>query len=266
MNVRIKKYVLISLAIGTVFYVSLYLYFYSIQDDRFKSLALPEDYLFKFKEHFEELSFKTKDGGSLNSLLFKAEISKGVVCFWKGNGGTLQQWGLMAPKFLQYNYDVIITDYREHGKSKGSITIENFYSDSQTIFNFLKTRYPENRIIIVGYSLGANIASHLSANNHPLKTILIEPKGKFRDKYLKILFFPLPDISRFPFRTDLDIQKSIAPVTIIAGTKSDLYGEAIQLKGLLGDNDRFFEIKGADHRTILSTNELDSMLNLILKD
>lgn len=145
--IRIKKYLLIPLAIGTVFYLGLYTYFYSIQDDRFKSVTLPQDYVFNFQESFEELDFKRQDDGSLSALLFKANNSKGVVCFWKGNGGSLQQWGGIAPRFLKCNYDVMITDYRMHGKSKGDITIDNFYSDSQAIYDFLKKRYPENRII-----------------------------------------------------------------------------------------------------------------------
>lgn len=266
MSIRVRKYILIPLSTVAVLYVGLYIYFYSIQDDRFRSTQLPKDYSFKFKESFEELNFKTEDYGSLSSLFFKAEGAKGVICFWKGNGGNLEQWGLIATKFLSYKYDVIITDYREHGKSKGNITIENFYSDAQVVYDFLKTTYPENRITIVGYSFGTNIASHLSGDNHPQKTVLIEPKKKSHDKYLSVFFFPLPEINRFPFRTDLDIQKSMSPVIIIGGTKSDLYGDATQLKDLLGDHDKFFAIEGADHRTILNTKELDSIMNVILND
>jgi pimeloyl-ACP methyl ester carboxylesterase len=212
------------------------------------------------------LTFKFEDGGSVNSLLFQADSSKGVICFWKGNGGNLERWGLIAPMFLKYNYDVIIckTDYRGHGKSKGNITLENFYSDSQEVYDFLKTRYPENRIFIVGYSLGTSVASHSSVNNTPQKTILIEPKAKVRDKYLKAFFIMLPKINRFPFRTDLDIQRTTTPIVIIAGTKSDLFSDAILLKGLLGNDDEFFEIEGADHRTILGTYELDSIMNHLL--
>jgi pimeloyl-ACP methyl ester carboxylesterase len=114
----------------------------------------------------------------------------------------------MAPMFLKCNYDIIITDYRQHGKSTGEITIDNFYSDSQTVYDFLKTKYPENKIVVVGYSLGTSIASHLAIDNNPLMTILVEPREKFADKYLEILFFPLPQINKFPFRTDLDIQKT----------------------------------------------------------
>ena len=90
-----------------LFYVALYFYFYSIQDDRFRSVKLSPDYKYAFQETFEELNFNSKDGGLINSLLFKSDSSRGVICFWKGNGGNLRNWGLAAPLFLRQNYDVI---------------------------------------------------------------------------------------------------------------------------------------------------------------
>lgn len=254
------------MGIGTLFYLGLYLYFYSIQDDRFISTPLPDDYRFDFKENVEELNFDVQDNGRINALLFKADRSKGIVCFWKGNGANLERWGSIAPRFMKYDLDVIVTDYRQHGKSKGNITLENFYSDAQAIYDFLKTRYPENKIVIVGYSLGTSIASHLSVSNNPRKTILIEPRERSHDKFLEAFFFPLPRINRFPFRTDLDIPKATSQVVIVAGTKSSLYNDAIRLKRILGEDDLFFEVLGADHDSILSSKELDTILGSLLAD
>ncbi len=260
-----RKVLLIVFSIGVILYTGLYCYFYSIQDDRFKSAKLTDDYAFTYSEEFEELNFKSKGGGQINSLLFKADRSKGVICFWKGNGSNLDKWGKVAPQFLSCNYDVIITDYREQGKSKGDITFDNFYSDAQVVYDFLKTRYPEGKIVIVGYSLGAHIASYLTIANRPLMTILIDPREKVSNEYLEIFFLPLPDIIRFPFRTDLDIQKASSPVVIITGTKSDLYRDAIRLNKLLTKKDKFFEIQGANHQTILQTKELDKIFHVLLQ-
>ena len=259
-----RKIILTVLGTGILLYIGLYIYFYSIQDDSFKSVKLSQDYQFKYTEKFEELNFKPKNGGQINSLLFKADSSRGVICFWKGNGGNLEKWGLMAPQFLNYNYDVIITDYREHGKSSGTIAFDNFYSDAQTVYDFLKTRYSENQIVIVGYSLGTSIASHLAIDNKPLKTILIEPRKRVSNEYLEAFFFPFPSINRFPFRTDLDIQKAKTPIIIITGTKSSIYKDALELKKLLTENDLYFEIEGADHQSILGHKELDKILYRLL--
>jgi alpha-beta hydrolase superfamily lysophospholipase len=130
---------------------------YSIKDEQgscFEGHALPVDFKFSFDERFEELSFQAKDGGALSEILFKADSSKGVICFWKGNGGTVKDWAPIAPPFLSLNYDILLIDYRHHGKSKGKISLENFYSDAQLVYDTLKRRYPKNRIIIAGFSLG----------------------------------------------------------------------------------------------------------------
>jgi hypothetical protein len=76
---------------------------YSIKEEqgkRLKGQALAADFKFSLKEHFKELSFQAKDGGVLNGVLFKADRSKGVICFQKGNGGTLKEWAQIAPHFL----------------------------------------------------------------------------------------------------------------------------------------------------------------------
>ena len=174
-----KKYLIILIGLSIVSYLGLYWYIYSSQDDKFRSKSLVKDYEFKFDSEFEEINFETVDNGLINSLLFRTDSSIGVVCFWKGNGGNLEGWGNLAPMFLNLNYDVIITDYREHGKSRGKITMDNFYSDCQTVYDFLKTRYSEDKITIIGYSIGTTLSTHLSATNNPNQTILIDPKKRF---------------------------------------------------------------------------------------
>ena len=261
-----RRVILILAGICLFVYVTLYLYFYSIQDDRFRSIKLPPDYKYTFDGSFQELNFSSKDGGMINSLLFTSDSSHGVICFWKGNGGNLANWGFIARQFLTLNYDVIITDYREHGKSRGEIALDNFYSDAQTVYDFLKTRYSEDDITVVGYSLGTSIASRLSAQNTPLRTILIEPREKFENRYLEAFFFPFPSVNRFPFRTDLDVQEIKTPVAIISGTRSSIHRDALRLKELLRDKDGYFEVEGADHGSILADEALAQILGKLLRE
>ena len=261
-----QKLIPACIATGIVIYIGLYFYFCSIQDDRFRSVKLSQNHIFTFGGNFEELNFTTKDGGRINSVLFKADSARRVVCFWKGNGGNMEKWALFAPQFLKQNYDFVITDYREHGKSRGEITLENFYSDAQTVYDFLKSRYPESQIVLVGYSLGTAMASHLSRGNQPAQTVLIEPRVRHENKYLEALFFPMPNVNQFPFRTDLDIPETQTPISIITGTKSSIYKDAVELKKLLNKNDSYFEIDGATHGSILGDVQLEKILNELLGD
>lgn len=267
---KLKPVLLIGIALSMIVYVGTYAYLYSIKDqqeNRFKGGALPPDYRYDFKETFEELSFQAKDGGMLSGVLFKADSSKGVICFWKGNGGTVIEWAQIAPQFLRLKYDILITDYRQHGKSKGEITFDNFYSDAQLVYDTLKRRYPENHIIIAGFSLGGRIAAHLAASNTPQMTILIDAAsntGDFSDRFFATLYAPLPPVIGFTFQTDSEIQKATSPVIMI-GTDENKSSVSYQLQPLLRQKDEFFEIKGATHRTILKHEQTQNIIATLLK-
>lgn len=266
---KIRRLLIVSVFLLVLAYFGTYAFLYTIKEEQsniFKGQPLPADFKYTFKENFEEFTIKASDGGLLNALLFKATNPKGVVCFWKGNGGTLNNWGAMAPQFLKMNYDVMITDYRQHGKSSGKISLENFYTDAQTIYNFLKPKYSEENLVIAGYSLGGRIAAHLAAANKPKLTILIDAAsttGDFSQRFLEAIYFPLPSTNKFLFQTEADVGKAKTPLAIIAtdNTKSLSH----QLKPLLKPNDKFYEIKGATHATILGDKATERIIFNLLQ-
>lgn len=250
-------------------YGGTYAFLYSIrgeEGDRFRGQLLPLDVAYAFAGDFEELTFQTADGGRLSSVLFKVPAAKGVVCFWKGNGGTLREWARVAPPFRELGYDVLITDYREHGKSRGKITLENFYADAQLVYDALKRRYPENRIVVAGFSLGGRIAAHLAAGNAPRLTLLLDPAsatGDFSDRFLNALYAPLPPVTGFGFETEADVGRAPAPVVVV-GTGESPHSLAHRLKPLLRPKDRFFEVPGATHGTLLGHDDTRRIIARLL--
>lgn len=264
------KWVWIGLPIVLLFYLGLYLFLYSIKDqqtNRYRSTQLPDTYRYNFAHPLEELTIHTPQEGLLNALLFKVSQPKGIVCFWKGNGGTLANWGAMAPTFLQCGYDVLITDYRQHGKSKGAISLANFYSDAQTVYDSLKRRYLENKIVICGYSLGGRIAAHLAATNHPKFTFLIDPAsagGDFSDRFTDLLYYPLPSVNGFTFVTDQDVQHAISPVIVVS--TDNPHSTAYKLQSVLTSNDQFLVIPDATHASILSHSQTMQLIRKKLAD
>jgi alpha/beta superfamily hydrolase len=266
---KARQLILIGLSVGILTYFGLYCFLYAIRDEqgnRFKGPTLPADLPYAFKENFEELTFQARDGGLLNSVLFKADSAKGVICFWKGNGGTVKEWASLAPQFLKLRYDVLVTDYRQNGKSQGEISLENFYSDAQLVYDALKMRYPENRIVIAGFSLGGRIAAHLATNNSPLVTILMDPAsttGDFSDRFFSALYAPFPPVIGFTFQTEEDIHRNHSPIVVI-GTDENANSVAYQVRPLLRKQDRFYEIKGATHGTLLRHEDTQKILAVVL--
>lgn len=252
-------------------YIGLYYLLYSIKDDevkRFKGKLLSLSYKYDFETAFQELNLKTKDGGTINAVLFKVAQPKGVICFWKGNGGMIKDWAAIVPFYQNSGYDVILTDYREQGKSRGNISLKNFYSDAQLIYEFLKSSYDEKQIVIGGYSLGGLIAAHLAAANKPGLVFLIDPSSAasdFSDWLLQKIYFPFPALNEFEFTTDAEMEKINCPIIILAtDNKNSL---AHQLKVHLKGQDNFIEIGNTSHSTILKDKRtLDAIAELLEKD
>ncbi len=265
---RWMKWVWTGLSIVLLLYVGMYLFLYAGKDqqtNRYRSASLPDTFRYDFSQPLEELTIQTPQAGSLNALLFKVPNPKGVVCFWKGNGGTLANWGAMAPTFLQFGYDVLITDYRQHGKSKGAISLENFYSDAQTVYDSLRHRYPPDKIVICGYSLGGRVAAHLAATNQPKLTLLIDPAsagGDFSDRFTDLVYFPFPSVNGFTFLTNEDVQKAPRPVVVIS--TDNVYSTAYKLKPYLSQKDQFIVLAGTTHETILTHPQTRQLIKRLL--
>ena len=186
----------------------------------------------------------------LNAVLFKADSSKGVILYLKGNTGGIDKWGGMAPTYTSMHYDLFLLDYRSYGKSGGYIKNEaQLYSDVQTAYNYLKQNYPEGKIIVLGYSIGTGPAAWLAANNHPKMLILQAPYYSLPDAvhHLKP-FFDTTKIA-FHFNTWQYLRQTSVPIVIFHGDADQLfyYGSSEKLKVYFKPEDKLITLKGAGH-------------------
>ncbi|MCC6371451.1 MAG: alpha/beta fold hydrolase, partial [Bacteroidia bacterium] len=205
-------------------YVLLCLLLFVFQE---KLIFFPEkldtNYHYPFNTNYEELTFKTKDGTSLNGLLFKCEKPKGLIFYLHGNGGSLRSWGELAPTYTQLNYDVFMLDYRGYGKSEGCISNEEqFFDDVQTAYSSLKTKYSENKTVVLGYSIGTGAAAQIAATNHPKLLILQAPYFSLVD-LMQHTYPIIPTlILKYKFNTFQSIQNCKMPIVIFHGTNDEV--------------------------------------------
>ncbi|MCH5715632.1 alpha/beta hydrolase [Niabella hibiscisoli] len=119
----------------------------------FRPEKLEASYQFSFDRAFKELHFQRADGAMLNALYFTVAQPKGVILYFHGNKGSLKRWGTIASAFTQYNYNVLVMDYRSYGKSTGELSEVNLQNDARFFYKELQKQFPEDHIIVYGRSL-----------------------------------------------------------------------------------------------------------------
>lgn len=256
----------LSLIICSILIGFTYLYF-TQESMIFIPTKLAKDYHFKYKESFEELSIPSADKTILNGLLFKTKESKGLVFYLHGNAGAIDSWGDIAEKYNSRGYDLFILDYRGFGKSGGEIeSEEQFYGDISAAYKELRKKYEENKIIIIGYSIGTGPAAYLASQNHPKALILQAPYYSLTDlAHHRMPYVPI-FLMKYRFETNVFIPKITAPIYIFHGNKDEIIPieNSIMLSKLLKPTDRFYVLPNQGHGKMNDNEEYLKELSNIL--
>jgi uncharacterized protein len=204
----------------------------------FRNTKLAMDYRYEFKGDFEEMWFETEANVKINALYFKTDSlkRKGLIVYFHGNADDLRRWGKHAIDFTKNDYDILMIDYRQFGKSTGELSEKALHSDAAYVYEWAKKRFPENQIIVYGRSLGTGIATRLAAENKPKMLLLETPYFNLSDvinSYFPLI--PYNSILKYQFRTDLFIRQVQCPMHFFHGTKDAVvpYKSSLKLAALL---------------------------------
>lgn len=246
-------------------------FFYLFQEKIiFQNEKLKSDYKFSFEQKFEETNLKTGENTYLNTLLFKANNSKGVLLYFHGNKGNLARWGKIASYFTKYNLDVFVVDYRSYGKSKGEFYENEMYNDAQICYDYLKEKYAEDKISIYGRSLGCTFAIKTAAQNNPKQLILEAPFYNLKDvaKY-HYPFLPFRMLLKYNFNSNEYITKVQCETTFFHGTL-DKVVPISSGKKLFEKSNRahtiFITIEGGNHHNLSNFSLYQDKIAALLTD
>jgi fermentation-respiration switch protein FrsA (DUF1100 family) len=217
---KLKKVVIVLISLYLM--VGTLLYFFQ-EKMLFLPTTLEQDYTYQFSYPFEELFLKTDESAIINAIHFKIESPKGVVLFFHGNAGDLSRWGILAEYFVEKQYDVLVMDYRTYGKSKGKLSEEALYSDAKFCYDYLKTRYDENEIIVYGRSLGSGLATNIASKNNPKQVILETPYYSILDvAQLRFPIFPVKQLLKYKLLSYQFIKDVKCPILMFHGTNDQV--------------------------------------------
>lgn len=264
-----KKIILTILKVAAVIYITICILLYIFQEKLiFFPKKLPKEYTFQFGGNFDELFFKTADNKLLHGILFKSDATKGLIFYLHGNAGSLKNWGAVAKTYTDLDYDVFIPDYRGYGKSEGNISSEKqIYTDLQQMYDSLKTRYNENNIVILGYSIGTGPAAKLASTNNSRRLILQAPYYSLKDMMRHNYSFIPTFILRYNFETNKFLKDCKMPVVIFHGNNDEViyYESSLKLKELFKNRDTLITLIAQGHNGITDNSDYQVEIQKILE-
>jgi len=253
-------------------YVAISIALYYLQDYMlFKPEKLPKDFQFDYDNQVtKEYNLETRDGAVINGLRFfpKGE-SKGVVLYLKGNSKSIKGWGKFAVDFTRHGYNVLMVDYRGFGKSTGKRSQKAIKRDLQQVYDKLKERTSEDKIVLYGRSLGSGFAAKLASLNNPKMLILDAPYyslTKVTARYAP--FMPLSLLIKYPLPTYKWLKYVQCPIHIIHGTHDRLipYKTSVKLSQIKPKLTKLHTVIGGGHKNLNNFESYHKMLDEILNN
>jgi pimeloyl-ACP methyl ester carboxylesterase len=264
-----KKLIKGCLFVGGVYLLLLTLLYFQQEKLIFHPSKTAQNYKYNFSNTYEELFFTTKDKITLHGVLFKTDsTSKGLIFYLHGNGGTIESWGDITSIYTQLGYDVFMLDYRGYGKSQGIINGEKpFLEDIQLAYNELSKQYQENRITVLGYSIGTGPAAFLASQNQPKRLILQAPYYSLQELVNRLMSFVPNAILKYKFDTASFLEKVTCPISLLHGTK-DLtipYESSVLLKEKHPNKTKLYTFPQQGHNRLHYNKEYLSCFVEIMK-
>lgn len=209
---------------------------------------------------FENVRLTTRDGVSLHGWFVPARDAERVLLFCHGNAGNISHRLDSIRIFHDLGLSVFIFDFRGYGQSEGRPTEEGTYRDAEAAWSYLveARRFPDQRIIVYGHSLGAAIAAQVARGRRPASLILESPFASVTAVASHhYRFLPVRWLSRFEYASAQYVRDVHVPVLVIHSRQDEIIpvaqgrevfehaNEPKSFLEIIGDHNAGFLLSGA---------------------
>ena len=201
----------------------------------------------------EEVMLDSSDGERVIVWHVPPQGDKPVFLYLHGNGASLR-W--RADRFRDLTADgsgLVALSYRGYGGSSGSPTEPGLMEDTLAAYAFAAARYPAERIVLWGESLGSGLAVALAAEKPVARVVLQSPFTSAADiGASRYWFVPVRLLMKDQYRSDLRIGKVTAPVLVLHGEHDDIVPitQGERLYELINAPKRFVRFPGGGHNDL----------------
>jgi pimeloyl-ACP methyl ester carboxylesterase len=248
-------------------YIALLIYMYFVQESIvFHPKKIDKEFDFGYEYPYEELFFPVDEDVELHGIITKKDTSDGLIFYLHGNAGNSTVFNSLVESYPQY--DIFVFDYRSYGKSGGELECEEqFYRDAQIVYESIRARFDEEKIIIIGFSVGTAAAAYLAEKNNPRMLILQAPYySMIRMKDVNYNFVP-DFILKYEFETYKYLRNVGCPVFIFHGDRDESihYNNSLDMKDYLKPNDSLFILEGQKHNKIDKNPEYQEIFSRVTR-
>src|SRR6201990_544148 len=151
------------------------------------------------EEHF----LTTPDNEKVIVWHVPAKPGHAVILYFPGNADLLAGRVSRFKAMTSDGTGLVALSYRGYAGSTGSPSEEGLLQDAAAAYAFTATRYPADRIIAWGFSLGSGVAVAIAAEHPVGKLILEAPYTSTVDVASSMFWFaPVRLLMRDPFHSD----------------------------------------------------------------
>jgi uncharacterized protein len=168
----------------------------------------------------EEAVIETSDGENLIVWHAPPQDDKPVVIYFHGNAEIVASRAARHRELIADGIGLVALSYRGYMGSTGCPTERGLLRDAEAAYQFAAMRYPPDRIVLWGHSLGSGVAVALAATRPVAKLVLEAPFTSTTDLAARLFpFVPVRWLMRDQFRSDERIAQVSAPILILHGAR-----------------------------------------------
>jgi fermentation-respiration switch protein FrsA (DUF1100 family) len=122
---------------------------------------------------YKEVAFPSRDGLTLRGWFIPAALPRGTVIFCHGHAGSMDPDLKYVPAFRDRGYNVLLFDFRAHGRSDGQIVSMGSQEQRDLLgaVDFLQGRGIK-RVGVLGFSMGGRVAISTAPQSEAIAAVV----------------------------------------------------------------------------------------------
>ena len=172
----------------------------------------------------ERIRIRTIDGETLTAWFKQPAQGRGLILYFPGNAGALADRASRFTMLTGRGEGLLAISYRGFPGSTGAPSEEGLLKDAEAAMSEAISRgYEADRIVLVGESLGAAVATGLAARRRVAAVVLEAPFLSMRDMGARLYpWAPVGLVLRDTWRSDQRIARIRAPLLQIHGLNDEV--------------------------------------------